>query len=497
MSNTAAPALPTLRHSTPFGRLRDFRLQVALVSLLLLLPCFWGRRIEAGDLSSHIYNTWLAEQVELGKAPGLTVVPLKTNVLFDLALESLYRRFGAEAAQRVAVCASVLIFTWGAFAFLSAVNGRRMWSLMPCLFMLAYGWAFHAGFFNFYLSAGLSLCALALFWAGGPKRILAAAALLCLASVAHTLGAAWAVAIAVYTWIARRGGPRFRLLLLGVSLCAVAGLRLLIVARYPTFWSPHQVLEASAVDQFWVFGIKYWAISVCMALLWGFLFLRVTYAVSALEMFAGAPFQLCLITSAGVLLIPTRVELPGYSAALSFITERMTLLLGVMICAFLGAAKPTRWLTGSFMALAGVYFSFLYADTRALNAAEARVEALLQQLPPGQRVFSSLSNDQSRVPLWPHAVDRACLGRCIAYNNYEPFSGAFRVRVNAENPLVVSAARDYYALELGGYKVRERDLPLYQIQACESGNEPVCLKALHAGEVTRAYSLSLLPLLWR
>jgi hypothetical protein len=31
------------------------------VSLGLLLPCYWQPRIQAGDLSSHIYNAWLTE----------------------------------------------------------------------------------------------------------------------------------------------------------------------------------------------------------------------------------------------------------------------------------------------------------------------------------------------------------------------------------------------------------------------------------------------------
>jgi hypothetical protein len=395
------------------------------------------------------------------------------------------------------VSAAVLIFGWGSFAFLSAINGRRPWFLMPCVFMLAYGWSFHSGLFNFYLSAGLSLWALALFWKGRSLGIAAAAALLCLAYTAHALGAGWAAAVAAYLWIARRATPKFRLLLLAAALCVLAGVRFLITTRFNNFWSPHQVIETSAIDQFWVFGLKYCAISVGAALLWGFLFLRLTYSQSLLELVANIPFQLCLITSAGILLMPTRIELPGYNAALSFITERMTLLLGVVICAFLGAAKPTRWQTNSLLALAVLFFSFLYADTRALNAAESGVDALLSRLPPGQRVFSSLSTEMDRVILWPHAIDRACIGRCIAYNNYEPFSGAFRVRAVADNPLVVSKARDHYALRFGGYTVRDRDLPLYQLQACDSGPELICLKPLHAGEVTKAYTISLLPLLWK
>src|SRR3977135_3176718 len=97
----------------------------ALISIVLLIPCFWQRRIQAVDLCSHIYNSWLAQQIELGGAPGLRIVALSTNVLFDLILKTLYDNFGADAAQRIAVGGSVLIFFWGAFALVTAVHGAR------------------------------------------------------------------------------------------------------------------------------------------------------------------------------------------------------------------------------------------------------------------------------------------------------------------------------------------------------------------------------------
>src|SRR5437867_8404189 len=134
----------------------------ALISLLLLVPCFWQQRIQAGDLSSHIYNAWLAQQIEQGNAPGLSIVHQWTNILFDLILSGLFQKFGAEAAQRIAVSGAVLIFFWGAFALIRAVNGRPPWFLTPCLAMLAYGSTFHSGLFNFYLSAVLGLWAMAL-----------------------------------------------------------------------------------------------------------------------------------------------------------------------------------------------------------------------------------------------------------------------------------------------------------------------------------------------
>ena len=78
----------------------QLRLRALLLSVVLLIPCFWQRRIQAGDLSSHIYNSWLAQQIELGKAPGLVIAPMSTNVMFDLMLGWLFRVAGPEPAMQ-------------------------------------------------------------------------------------------------------------------------------------------------------------------------------------------------------------------------------------------------------------------------------------------------------------------------------------------------------------------------------------------------------------
>jgi len=467
-----------------------------LVSLLVLVPCFWQSRIQAGDLSSHIYNSWLAQQIAEGNAPGLFIARQSSNVLFDLILSGLFKFCGAQAAQHIAVSAAVLIFFWGSFALIHVVNGRPPWFLAPCLAMLAYGWTFQSGLFNFYLSAGLGLWSIALVWRGGPTRSALAAALMALAYMAHGIGFCWAAGAMAYGWISSRTAARYKPLLLGLAICTVIGLRFLITSRYQTFWSPHQWLEASAIDQVWTYGLKYIGVSVIMGLLWSFLFLRLSHEKSYLEILNGLPFQISLITAAGVLLIPTRIELHGFNAALSFITERMTLLLGVAICVLLGAVKPARWEAISFLVLSMVYFSFLYVDTRALNAAEDQVDAAIATIPAGQRVFSSFSGGNERVILWPHAADRACIGRCVSYNNYEPHSGAFRIRTAAVNPIVVGIPADHYALRYGGYVVKNQDVPLYQLQMCGVGAWSVCVSQLKVGETTKGFESPPLPVLW-
>jgi hypothetical protein len=66
-------------------------------------------------------------------------------------------------------------------------------------------------------------------------------------------------------------------------------------------------------------------------------------------------------------------------------------------------------------------------------------------------------------------IDRACIGRCYSYANYEPSTAQFRVRVNAPNPIVTPEYADSSGMQMGMYVVKESDLPLYQLVVDEGG----------------------------
>jgi hypothetical protein len=74
------------------------------------MPCYWHKHVEAGDLGSHMYNAWLVELIEQGRAPGLWVANIWQNVLFDWELDSFASRFGFASAEKIAVSLSVLLF---------------------------------------------------------------------------------------------------------------------------------------------------------------------------------------------------------------------------------------------------------------------------------------------------------------------------------------------------------------------------------------------------
>ena len=448
-------------------------------SLLLLVPCYWQSRLQLGDLSSHIYNAWLAQLIESGRAPGLAIVPQTTNVLFDLMLSGLFKTLGAEAAQRISVSLAVLTFVWGAFAFVSVVSGRRAWGLMPAIAMLAYGWVLHMGLFDFYVSLGLCFWALALAWEWKPRRVAAAVPVLIVAYVAHGLPVAWTVALLAYLWLARRMTPPKRAILMAASLAAMVAARAVVTGMMPYIWLPQQIVMITGTDQLWVFDGKYLVPFLGLLLVSVLLFVRLLRASGARNVVSGLPFQIGVLSAAGVFIVPTRLQIPGYNHALVYIAERMSLAVGICLCALLAAAPMRAYHRYAMGVVALLFFGFLYRDEGALNAFEDRMTRLVSQLPPGQRVVSAINDPTLRINALTHMIDRACLGRCYSYANYEPSTAQFRIRAVAENPIVVSTYGDSSSLQDGSYVVKQRDLPLYQVDLDQAGH--MAIRILTAG----------------
>jgi hypothetical protein len=468
-----------------------------LVSLLLLLPCFWHSRIQAGDLASHVYNVWLAQLVARGQAPGLAVAPQTTNILFDLMLSGLNGLFGMAAAQRIAVSLAVLVFAWGAFAFASAVAGRRAWSIFPAIAMLAYGWVFHMGFFNFYLSLGLCLWAMALVWAGdwrwNPRRAWAALPVLALAFVAHALPVAWAVALMAYRWVAGRIPPQRRLLLASAAVAAMFVARVAMGSLIQTRGGPGQIILVTGADQLFVFDEKYLWLGAALLVLWGVRLVGLLRR-GAPGLPAGAPFHFCLLSAAAIVIFPSWVAIPGYKHALAFIAERLSLPLAVCVCALVagpeGTARPRVWQVGALAAVALAFFGMLYRDEGLLNGFEDRLEHLVAQLPSGLRVIDAVNDPVLRANPVTHMIDRICVGRCYSYANYEPSTAQFRVRVTGANPMVAATYADSLGMQSGTYVVKESDLPLYEVDLNAEGH--LAIRSLRAGERCGSTAVDLL-----
>ncbi len=192
----------------------------------------------------------------------------------------------------------------------------------------------------------------------------------------------------------------------------------------------------------------------------------------------GIPFQLCLISATGVAILPGAVLIPGFHHGLVYIAERMSLGVGICVCALLGASQPRAMVRYAAVGVAILFFGFLYRDERALNAFEDRMQDTVAQIPPGQRVVSGVEDPSLRANALTHMIDRVCLGRCFSYANYEPSTAQFRIRANSANAIVAADYKDSFDLQQGKYVLKERDAPLYKL---DLENGTFVIRKLKAG----------------
>jgi hypothetical protein len=164
----------------------------------------------------------------------------------------------------------------------------------------------------------------------------------------------------------------------------------------------------------------------------------------------------------------------------SFITQRLSLGAAVLTCAVLAAVPSGRSEKLALIAVALLFFCFLYSDHRELNRLEDHLDAAISQLTPGQRVINAPASNSLRSFCFHHDLDRACIGHCFSYANYEPSTRQFRIRAQPGNGIVMDNYADVAAVESGVYIVGARDLPLNLLYEC--GKRSVCLSSLQAGD---------------
>ena len=464
----------------------DRWIRLLTISALILIPCFWHRHIEAGDLGSHVYNAWLAQLIEHGQAPGLRIAYPSTNILFDSLLSALAKIFGLHAGEIISVSIAVLIFFWGAFALVAAASRRAPWFLAPAIAMVAYGWTFEMGFFNYYISLGLSFFALAILWRGTIRECAVAIVLIPFIYVAHPLGVIWLIAAAAFVRIASSIPPRLQLVLVAAAAATLYVLRLYLSHHFVVgaAFDPLQLFNGG--DQFVLFGRRY---KVVEALCGIFIAAAIAIDVTARRRERNfwhaylIPLELYVIAEFAVFLLPDGVRIPSQPAALALITERLTSISAVLICCVLGAMLPRKWHLIALAGIAAIFFTFLYRDTAVINRMEAQVAGLIKTLPPNQRVLATiLKPDESRV-LLQHIVDRECIGYCFSYGNYEPASTLFRIQPLPGNKYAMTDFEDVASMEAGDYQVQPEDLPAYQIYQCSEDWTKLCIRPLAAGEL--------------
>jgi len=453
-----------------------------IVSAVVLIPCFWHRHIQATDLGSHVYNAWLAQLIHQDAAPGLHIVPQHSNVLFDLILSFFFRLAGPVVAERVAVSIAVLVFFWGGFALCSAAAENPAWTVVPLLAMACYGFMFNMGFFNLYLSVGLSLFFLAILWRGRRFDFLLLAPLFALIWTAHLLGTAGALLLGGFLLLMRFLPLRGQL---GVTALAFAGY---FAARF--YVLHHFYILQPESDVYWMLGpdqlVTYNASYLWVAL--AVLIAAVVVIALALRRDGllvlrrrSAWLQIYALMAIAVYCAPGGILHPTLQR-MGYIPDRASLYSVALLCALLASLRPAKW-QGIMLAVIGLaFFALLYRDTGTLNATEAKLDTVVSGLHPGDRVIANLYHP----PHWriadEHLIDRACIDHCYSFANYEASSRQFRIKADPGNPIVTASTTDSRDMELGQYIVRPEDLPITEIFSCGPALSDICVHPLQARE---------------
>lgn len=470
--------------------LRTKKWLVALLSLALIVPCWWHHHIEAGDLGSHVYNAWLAQLIEKGQAPGLYLAPQWNNVLVDWLLLHAANLVGFGAGEKIVVSFCVLAFFWGVFALVGAASGRGPWFLAPCIAMLAYGYVFNMGFLNFYLSVGLASLSLALLWKGRGIARLAGFLLVPFVLLAHPLGMLWLVGTAIYILLSTQLSVWWKL-----TAPAGATVFLLVVHWYvahkPAFeadWDRPAFFLLNGADQLLLYGRSYVFIAVAAVVIgaaWAgwevFLRRRDRAFWGSLALPLGL-YALAVIATA---LLPQNLRPSPTGGLVGLLVSRLTVITAIFGLCVLGQIRPHRAALAGFALCAATFFGFLYRDTGVINRMERQAEALVRELPFGTRVLSTIwAPPGSHIFFIEHFVDRACIDHCFSYGNYEPSTGQFRVRAREGNKIVTASYDDSGDMQSGEYEVQDEDLPMKEIYQCDPQDlTKVCMRDLAADEL--------------
>lgn len=491
-------SLNNTRSAGVIAFLRQFKLRVLILSGAVVVPCLWHRRIEAGDLPSHVYNVWLAQLIAKGQAPGLYIVTQWHNVLFDLTLLRVANLVGFASAQKIVVAACVLVFFWGAFALLCTLNERLPWPFTPCIAMLAYGYSFSMGFMNYYLSLGLACFGLAVLWNARRSDWIVGAVIALLALLAHPIGFLWMVGTLAYTKVRARVPGRWKLAL-PLSVATVFAMIYWYASHRPALfadWDRGPFYFYNGADQLALYGQRYFylagaAFSFGVVCVGTDLFSRRDES-SFWKRFE-LPFELYAVAFCVTALLPENLRPSVNFGWIGLLGSRLTTISAILGLCLLAAMKPRKWHFAGFGLCALVFFGFLYQDTGWLNQLEANGEGLVENLPGGTRVIiTARVPGDSRITFIGHAIERACISHCFSYANYEPSSGEFRIRVRKGSRVAIASSDLGEDMSSGEYEIDDADLPIKQIYQCDAGDlTKLCIRDLAAGETNGRLSVTL------
>jgi hypothetical protein len=312
--------------------------------------------------------------------------------------------------------------------------------------------------------------------------------------------------LAAYCWLARRLSARFQLLIFLFGVEALFLIRGFILVKYFTLSTSAQLTFWTGTNQVLLYGCKY--LPAAMGFL-VFCIVLLCEPENRKQAIVSISAQAYALTAAAVMLIPWAIGTSMQSAAASYISERLSLLSGVLLLAVVSRSTYRRWYLSVGLLIAALFFTALYCDLGKESRIEAKIEGLVHTLPVGARVvwFEGLGNrvatghipaPEGSIPhlvkrvssiccgqlseTETHLLSRACLGHCFDYMNYEPSTALFRVRAAPGNSVVMAIHSELTAMRSGTYVVKASDLPLYGLIQCGPERDNLVMLPLAQGE---------------
>ena len=460
---------------------------VAFLSLLIILPCIWQPRIHSLDLPSHTYNAWLASVLQRQPVEGVILTSPRTNIVFDMLLAGTAKITGFAAAETIAVVVAVLIFFWGCFALIARINGSVNWACVPLLAVLTYGLIFRLGFFNFYIATGLCCAAIATLKASSSRRLIVAALLAAASVCANPMPVAYAIGAMTYVVVLRRLRSRLQLVLPSAAAVMLILSGQVLAARFPSSsWSLDRLFSLPALltffgmDQLWVYGDRYFLLGFASVVI---VLLGVSQWLRSFDFNLSYPiFHLLALNIVLMNALPSAILFPAYKTPLAFLPDRISLFSAVLVCCLIARSPVRPWIHGAFVIIFVTFFAFTLRDDIAQTRFNAEVQRAVNTVPSGSRVIASIIDPKVRLDSLLHLIDRACLGRCFSYGNYEPVSGHFRVKAIGQNKVVLASADAVKQVEMGTFLVRAADGPVYAVCDCADSSDRFCAIKLKPGE---------------
>lgn len=467
-----------------------------LLSVLALVPCFWLPHIYSVDLPSHAYNAWLTLLAEKGQAPGLYIAPVWTNFVFDVMLVETMRAFGADWAQRISVSACVLLFFWGAFAWVQAWSGRAAWRSVPLLLLITYGWVFQMGFFNFYLGVALCLWGAAVIVRKTPLAYAIGLALIGGSAFCNVIATTVMAPLIATHFALTRVAPQYRIR--AAATFTIAGLLLTYAVSQAlnTTPQPGWTLLLGG-DQLVHSGFATAFIGAAYMVLAG-VFLLLLFADNGIRAtLLDERVLLLLIAAIVVCAIPWGVQLADYVMPIAFLRDRGSVTVILCFALVWNAYQPTRVQFAVMALLATAAFSVMYGEARAFSQVEQQLVRAVRMLPAGTRVWANIVSPDTRTPLALHLLERACIGHCFNVNNYELLARHFRLRARTDSPIAITDPAVVADLQRNGYRIQQRDLPLALVHNNSTACAPIVATNASAGDpiptlVTMSWSAQLL-----